>query len=136
MIKSGRALLLTFIALFFSATAIAQEGHPLVGTWLGDWGPTADDRNFLTIIMYWDGKNITGIVNPGPDSSELKIAKLDSSTWTVAFEADVKDDAGQAHHLKANGKLDKIGTQTRTLAGIWEHDQGKGSFTLERQSGP
>jgi hypothetical protein len=145
MFKSGRALLFAVMALLsttafvatavFVPTAVAQEGHPLVGTWQGDWGPTADDRNFLTIIMNWDGKAITGLVNPGPDSSELQAVKLDSSTWTVTIETDVKDDAGQAHHIKMEGKLENIGTQTRSLNGTWEDGQGKGTFTLTRQSG-
>ena len=29
----------------------AQEGHPLVGTWSGDWGPTPTHRNQVTIVM-------------------------------------------------------------------------------------
>src|SRR5687767_1140550 len=104
MFRTGRALLLAVMTLLFTLGATAQEGHPLAGTWQGDWGATADDRNFLTIIMNWDGKQITGLVNPGPDSSELQSVKLDSSTWTVTIETDLKDDAGQAHHLKAEGK--------------------------------
>ena len=145
MFKSGRALLLAVVTLLsagvvlttavFSTQAVAQEGHPLVGTWQGDWGPSAEDRNFLTIIMTWDGKAITGLVNPGPDSSQLQAVKLDSSAWSVTIETDLKDDAGQAHHLKAEGKLENIGTQTRSLNGTWEDGQGKGTFTLIRQSG-
>lgn len=136
MFKTGKALLLAATTLFSMAGAVAQEGHPLVGTWLGDWGPSADDRNFLTIIMNWDGEKITGLVNPGPDSTELQVARLDSSTWTVTIETDLKDDAGQVHQFKAQGKLENIGTQTRELTGTWEDGQGKGSFTLARQSGP
>jgi len=145
MFKTGRALLLAVMTLlatttffattFVTPTVVAQEGHPLVGTWQGDWGPAADDRNFLTIIMNWDGKAITGLVNPGPDSSELQAVKLDSSTWSVTIETDLKDDAGQSHHFKAEGKLENIGTQTRALNGTWEDGQGKGTFTLTRQSG-
>lgn len=135
MFKTGRTLLLMVMAMFFATAAVAQEGHPLSGTWQGDWGASADDRNFLTIIMTWDGENITGLVNPGPDSRELQTVKLDSSTWTVTIETDLTDDAGTAYHLKAQGKLDNIGSQTRTLNGTWEHEKGKGTFTLTRQSG-
>ena len=52
------AVLLTF----------AQEGHPLVGTWSGDWGPSPTHRNQVTVVMNWDGKNVTGIINPTKDS--------------------------------------------------------------------
>src|SRR5690606_30825156 len=124
MFKKVKAALLMITALFLASAAIAQEGHPLQGTWQGDWGATAVDRNFLTIIMTWDGKNISGLVNPGPDSSELQAVKLDSATWTVTIETDLKDDAGTAFHFKAQGKLENIGSQTRTLNGTWEHEKG------------
>ena len=135
MIKTGRALLLAVVAFLFTTAAAAQEGHPLTGTWQGDWGATADDRNFLTVIMIWDGQKITGLVNPGPDSSQLQEVTLDSSTWTVTLETDLKDDAGQAHHFEAEGKLENIGSQTRTLNGTWDDGQRKGTFTLTRQNG-
>src|SRR5262249_60828593 len=56
-----------------SVAGFAQEGHPLTGVWYGDWGPNSTQRNHLTIQMQWDGKNVTGIVNPGPDSFPLKV---------------------------------------------------------------
>src|SRR3989442_2603217 len=86
--------------------AVAQEGHPLVGTWYGDWGPTPTHRNQITVVMSWDGKNIAGIINPGPDVVNIKAATLDSTKWTVHFEADGKDDKGQVVHFVADGKLD------------------------------
>src|SRR5690606_9411191 len=65
MFKKVSGLLL---ALCLASAAGAQEGHPLVGTWQGEWGP--NNANFLTLILYWDGKAISGIVNPGPDQGE------------------------------------------------------------------
>ena len=50
---------------------LAQEGHPLTGTWAGDWGPTITQRTHLTLVMNWDGKNISGTINPGPDHARL-----------------------------------------------------------------
>src|SRR5438093_13772912 len=47
-------------------SGLAQEGHPLTGTWSGDWGPKTTERNHLTVVMNWDGKSITGTINPGP----------------------------------------------------------------------
>jgi hypothetical protein len=70
--KSCFLLLLALSAL--TAFTFAQEGHPLVGTWSGDWGPTPTHRNQVTIVMNWDGKNINGIINPGPDVIPMKVA--------------------------------------------------------------
>jgi hypothetical protein len=60
-----------------SVPAIAQEGHPLTGTWYGDFGMTTAKRNDLTVVLKWDGANTTGIVNPGPSAVPIKTAKLD-----------------------------------------------------------
>ena len=57
-----------------AVAGLAQEGHPLTGVWYGDWGPNATTRNHLTIQMHWDGKNVTGIVNPG--DTEARVLEL------------------------------------------------------------
>jgi hypothetical protein len=115
--------------------ALAQEGHPLVGTWQGEWGAAGGNGNFLTVIMYWDGRNITGIVNPGPGSTTIGIAQLDSSAWTVHLEMDLQDAAGTTVHFVGDGQLENIGSQLRSLKGTWRHGTGSGTFTLTRQSG-
>jgi hypothetical protein len=79
------------LLLFTALLAPAQEGHPLGGTWHGSWGPTAKDRRDVTLVLNWDGKNISGLINPGPDSMKFPSGLLDPSNWTVHFEADGKD---------------------------------------------
>ena len=44
--------------LLIAATAFAQEGHPIKGTWVGYWGPTAT-QNRVVIVMDYDGKTIS-----------------------------------------------------------------------------
>ena len=127
----------TFLALLLSVSAItgwifAQEGHPLVGTWSGDWGPTPTHRNQVTIVLNWDGKNVSGIINPGPDVIPIKIATLDSTKWTVHLEADAKDSKGNPVRFIADGKLDNILSYRRTLTGSWSHGNVKGDFKLTR----
>jgi hypothetical protein len=124
-------LLLLSVAAVSSWT-IAQEGHPLVGTWSGDWGPTATHRNQVTIVLTWDGKNVSGLANPGPDSIALKTVTLDSSKWTVHLEADAKDSKGNPVRFVADGKLDNILAYKRTLTGVWSHGNVKGDFKLTR----
>jgi len=118
--------------LVLTVAGLAQEGHPLTGVWYGDWGPNATTRNHLTIQMNWDGKNVTGIVNPGPDSYPLKVVTLDSSKWTVHIEADGKDDKGTAAHFVADGKLENIGSYNRTITGTWNYGTSKATFKLRR----
>lgn len=122
--------LLAFLMLPLSVQA--QEGHPLTGTWLGEWG---DEGHFLTLIMTWDGAAISGMVNPGPDSTPLRSVRLDSSTWTVVMEFDVKLDTGEIFQFSGEAKLENIGTHTRSLQGRWRHQTGEGTFGVTRQTG-
>jgi hypothetical protein len=127
-------LLVCFVAcLGMVASALAQEGFPLKGTWLGDWGPNKNDRNQVTIVIDWDGKQITGQINPGPGSIPLKNAMLDPKGWTVHFEADAKNAAGQMVHYVVDGKIENLGLYNRVIVGTWGHDNVKGDFRIQRQ---
>jgi len=126
-----RFLLLLSVSMLTGLT-FAQEGHPLVGTWSGDWGPTPTHRNQVTIVMNWDGKNVTGIINPGPDVIPMKVATLDSTKWAVHIEADAKDQSGNPVRFIVDGKLDNILSYKRTLTGTWSHGNVKGDFKVTR----
>jgi len=110
----------------------AQEGHPLTGTWAGDWGTSPSTRTRVTLVMNWDGKAITGILNPGPDQAPLGSVTLDPATWTVRIEADTKSSSGAAVHISAEGKLEDLASYHRTLSGIWTQGETKGTFRLVR----
>ena len=114
-------------------SAFAQEGHPLKGTWLGDWGPSKADRNQVTIVLDWDGKQITGQVNPGPTAVPIQKATLEPKGWVVHFEADVKNAAGKPVHYVVDGKIENLGLYNRVIVGTWSHDNVKGDFRIQRQ---
>jgi hypothetical protein len=110
---------------------IAQQGHPLTGTWNGDWGASPTERRQITVVMTWDGKAAKAVINPGPDSA-TGTALLDPVNWMVRIEADVKDAAGKLVHLVAEGKMDDMGSYHRTLAGSWRQGTTNGNFKLTR----
>jgi len=129
-----RFRLLCIAACFVTAaSAVAQEGHPLTGTWSGDWGPTVSQRNHLTLVMTWDGKNVSGVLNPGDNAVQIPIIALDVTNWTIRIEADAKDQTGKAVHIAAEGKLDDIGSYHRKLTGSWTQGTTKGDFKLIRE---
>lgn len=111
---------------------LAQQGHPLTGTWTGDWGTTPTGRTVITLVMNWDGKNVTGLINPGPDSTPIGSVYVDYANWTVRIEADAKDSSGKVAHISAEGKLDDLGSYHRTLKGTWQQGTAKGDFRLTR----
>ena len=124
------ALLTLFLLLF------AQEGHPLVGTWHGEWGPSATHRNDVTLVLEWDGKNITGLVNPGPESMKLSRATLEPSNdpkgWKVHFELDAKDHDGKPVHFVIDGTIENLTSIRRSIVGTWSHGNVKGDFKIIR----
>ena len=117
----------------FLFAALAQEGHPLVGSWHGTWGPTPTHRNDVTVVMDWDGKNITGAINPGPDAVPLTKASLEPKGWVVHFEADGKDRTGKAVHYVIDGKIENLGLYNRSIIGTWTEGATKGDFKITRQ---
>jgi hypothetical protein len=76
------------MAVMSSLQVVAQEGHPLKGTWYGDFGSTpTGPRRDLTVVLNWDGKAITGTVNPGKTAVPIKTATLTIKPGTPAIPA-------------------------------------------------
>jgi hypothetical protein len=122
----------TMAVLLVSAAALAQFGHPLKGTWSGDWGPTKESRTHVLLEFNWDGNVITGTINPGPKAVEMKKAELTPETWMVHIEAEGKDAAGAAVHYVIDGKMENIGAYARILSGTWTEGGKKGDFRVVR----
>ena len=105
----------------------AQEGHPLSGTWAGDWGPADGPRTHLTVVMNWDGKAVTDLINPGPDSMALTGVSVDWATWTVRIQAE------KPAAIRAEGRLEDIGSSRRRLVGTWRQGDVTGDVRLTRE---
>ena len=124
---------LTAIAfVFLTVLAFAQEGHPLSGTWHGEWTAPSGQKSRIVMALKWDMKNVVGTLNPGPRSAPFKEVTLDPEKWMVHFEADAKDQAGKPVHVVADGKLENIGSYNRTITGTWMQGDAKGEFKITR----
>ena len=132
--RAACCLLIGGIALLVpgAVTAPAQYGHPLKGSWSGDWGPDEDDRTRLLLVLDWDGEAITGTINPGPNPVPIASASLDVSTWTLRFEAEDEDAEGNPVRYVVEGELQNIGSYNRVLTGSWTQGEVTGDFTLMR----
>lgn len=119
-----RTFLLAAAFVLLTAPARSQEGHPLTGTWAGDWGAAGAQRTHITMVMEWDGKAVTGLINPGPDAVTLTAVSVDWATWTVRIEA---------KGVVAEGRLEDIGSYHRRIAGTWTQGGTKGDFKLTRE---
>jgi hypothetical protein len=130
---------LVWIAMVVCALAVpaalqAQFGHPLKGQWSGEWGPK-DKPNRLLLNFDWDGKEITGTINPGPNAAVVKTVVFDysnPSSWGVKITAEGKDASGQPVLVSVDGKLENIGAYMKHFHGTWTQGGQKGDFAVTR----
>jgi hypothetical protein len=117
-----------------AAPALAQEGHPLKGSWLGTWAGNKIHGNDVLLVMTWDGKSITGTINPGTDNMAIKNASLNPEGWLVHLEADAKDKSGQPLTYVIDGKIENLPLFNRVITGTWKDNHGgTGVFRIGRQ---
>jgi hypothetical protein len=127
-VKNTILVLLTASFLAGISVFFLYAADPLSGTWTGDWGPTPTHRNQVSVELKWDGKNLTGTVNPGPNAVEIKKATFDSQTNAIHFEADAASRRGGTFHYTIDGKV-----EGNNMSGSWGHDNSKGDFKLTKK---
>jgi hypothetical protein len=137
--RMGHVRLVSFLAcLGIAASAFAQFGHPLTGTWSGDWGPSKDKRERLLVQMQYDGKQVIGTINPGANGIPLKTvtvipgSEAEPGIWTIKMEAEGKDSSGKPVTVMVDAKLENLGSFNRVLTGTWTEGGVKGDFKLTR----
>jgi hypothetical protein len=135
MMKTFTTLLAFLVLLPLSANA--QQGHPLDGIWLGDWGPANGERNQVVVELIWRDTSLSGNINPGfPDQVTLNKATLDSANgWKVRLEGTGMDESGKAFTTVLDGALNEndLGSANRTLTGTWTQAGVTGTFHLRRE---
>jgi hypothetical protein len=116
------------LSLLLAVAVQSQEGFPLDGTWRGEWGPDGG-KSTVVIVMKWDGKNVNGMINPGPNVVRFSGPVLEPSDWTVHIEAQSRDD----QPIVIDAKLDDIGSYNRTLTGTWKQAGVDHPFKMARE---
>ena len=107
----------------------AVQSDPLTGTWTGDWGPSARDRNQVSVELKWDGKALSGVVKTAnrPEVT-LSNSTYDAATRTVKMQAQATNPRTNANvTYTIEGKL-----EGSTISGSWNHDAVKGDFKLTK----
>lgn len=127
-------LLLAATLLTLPTVVLAQFGHPLKGQWSGEWGPKENPSRLL-LDIHWDGKQLTGTINPGSDTAgTLKTFTIDYSpvtSWKVRIDAEATEN-GKVVPVRVDATLENLGAYTRVLHGTWTQGSRKGEFTLTR----
>jgi hypothetical protein len=115
------------VAVFF-VTAQAQEGHPLKGSWIGQWEGNSTHGNSVLLVLDWDGQRISGIINPGTQNIPIGNATLDPDNWTVRIEAS----ADNVRYV-IEGQIENLALSHRSISGTWRNERGNGAFEVQRQ---
>jgi hypothetical protein len=120
-----RVLLLSAVLSPIQPAVAQQKGDPLTGTWKGDWGPSRTDRNAVILELKWNGKTLTGTINPGPDAISIDKAAFDPQSMKVHFEA-AKASPNLVYVIEGTVEKDK-------MAGTWARPGRKGDFQVVRE---
>lgn len=124
------ACLLVCLAIALPLLALQRGSDPISGTWTGDWGPNAQDRNTVSVDLKLEGKEVTGAVKSiNYNRPEVKISKgtYDAGAGTIHLEADAQGRGGAVHYV-IDGKV-----MGGTMAGSWNHGASKGDFKLTKK---
>jgi hypothetical protein len=126
-------------AVLTAVSVSAQEGHPLAGTWYGDY-TTGKQATDLTVIMKWDGKSVTGLINPGPNSKPLMSVVMDITPGKAAPQGE-QSTSGIPPVFKVRFDVDGMTFEgtiknpvagNRELAGTWKRGTQSGTFHIRR----
>jgi hypothetical protein len=124
MLSTLRNTVLLVSTLTFAAVASAQEGHPLKGSWIGEWKGNAKLGDFVLLVLDWDGSKVSGVINPGTDNLTITEASLNPTDWTVHIEAG---------GYELDGKIEKLELPARMVVGTWKSADGNGALEIVRQ---
>lgn len=118
---------LLFVVLFghISMATAQPKADPLTGAWKGDWGPSPTDRNAVMLELKWNGKTLTGTVNPGPEAIAIEKASFDPQTMKIHLEA-TKTSPNFVYVVDGVVEKDK-------MTGSWSRPNRKGDFQLTRE---
>ena len=111
-----------------NAGADSGHGHPAKGSFAGEWGPTANTPDTLLVLMDWDGKSITGTINPGPQSVPITKAELNPNDWTLHIEG-----GNGTARVVLDGKFENLTWLARSLVGTYTRGNERGTFRITRQ---
>ncbi|HTQ99435.1 MAG TPA: hypothetical protein VMH83_05575 [Candidatus Acidoferrum sp.] len=116
-------LLLLVAALVFGATAEAQTGHPIKGSWSGNLTADGGAVTHMRLLMAnTKTGDLTGSVNPGKNGVTMTKVDLAADTWTLIINAPLKEGA-----LVLTGKVSNLGS--------WTNRKYTGTYTLGSQKG-
>ena len=120
-----RKLVSSFLLLILMTSgAFAQEGHPLKGSWIGEWSGNEVQGDFVLLVLNWDGKNVTGVINPGTDDLVIDKVDLNPADWSVTI---------RSGDFILEGTIHELELPSRSIVGTWKNGNRGGKLEISRQ---
>lgn len=119
-------LLLVFSCLLFSSLTFSQVGHPAKGSWSGTLEAKSGESSRIRLFINAHDGELSGVINPGRKSVDIKTAALDAPNWKLSISAEMPEGK-----LTLNGKLSNLGSwSNRKYQGTYTHGEESGSFEI------
>ena len=136
-LRTSFLLFAAFAALTLPVSVSAQEGHPLAGTWYGDYTAAGQKRD-LTVIMKWEGTTASGQVNPGPNAKKLTSVTM-AITPGKPNEKESTEGIPPIFHVRFEfdgmvfeGDIQNPVAGNRRISGKWTRGSETGTFQIRR----
>src|ERR671925_2299644 len=103
-----RSTVMSFsLMLCFSIAGFLFAIDTISGTWTGEWGPNQYERSRVVAELKYDGKAVTGTIDPGTTPVTISKGTFNEKTGTIHLEADGRGRGSSRNHYVIDGKLDK-----------------------------
>jgi len=117
------------VLLLTATAAVAQEGFPLDGTWRGERQAAGEAPVTIVLVMQWDGRKVTGVINPGPKAVPIGEAQLVPEGWKVTIAAHTAD----GKPIAFEGAIADLGEYNRSISGTWTEGGRQYQFRMVRE---
>jgi hypothetical protein len=117
------------VLLLTATAAVAQEGFPLDGTWRGERQAAGEAPVTIVLVMQWDGRKVTGVINPGPTAVPIGEAQLIPEGWKVKIAAHTAD----GKPIAFEGAIADLGEYNRSIFGTWTEGGRQYQFRMVRE---
>ncbi|MDR0780105.1 MAG: hypothetical protein LBF16_05345 [Pseudomonadales bacterium] len=111
--------------------AFAQHGHPLQGSWSGNWTSGSQQGRLLVLLDFSVDQVISGSIIEDGVRTPISEASLDPDTWSVTLKGEQQAPDGSSAPLEIKGKIENLGSITeRSIVGTWRKGTANGAVRL------
>lgn len=131
MMKLNSVKRIALLLALMSTWTLAQEGHPLNGTWSGNRDSDGRNVRVLLIMDMLPNQLIEGTLIENGARIPLSDVTLHHEDWSVTMRAVGKNRAGDQVNYEIEGVIENLGSATeREIAGTWKDGNGRGDFRV------